>query len=69
MKRKLIPPQDPNKWTVEDWRILYQAMESVKRKVAKNHERKPVPQAGSVPAMQLAATDAEPKLLREVPAS
>lgn len=31
-------PRDANEWTEEDWRTLYEALETVTRKVRDNHE-------------------------------
>jgi hypothetical protein len=41
-RRKRSPdglPVDAREWTVADWQVLHEAMEAVKRKVAKRHER------------------------------
>jgi hypothetical protein len=35
-------PKDGREWTVDDWRDLHEAMETVKRKVSERHAR-PVP--------------------------
>lgn len=53
-RRRLSPdglPVDAREWTEDDWRDLHEAMETVKRKVAKRHERvqqvhRPVPLPG-----------------------